>query len=105
VFWLNAPIGLLATALAVRLIPESEGAPERLDSAGVALVTARVVGIVWALVRADGLGWSNSEALAALLAGAVLLIGFVGWEWRRSRWFRSGCSIITRSELAMPRCS
>ena len=43
IFWLNVPIGLVATTLATRLLPESHGAPERLDLAGVALVTAGVV--------------------------------------------------------------
>ena len=40
IFWLNVPIGLVATTLATRLLPESHGAPERLDLVGVALVTA-----------------------------------------------------------------
>src|SRR5947209_12315434 len=34
VFWLNVPIGLVATALALRLLPESFGARERLDLIG-----------------------------------------------------------------------
>src|ERR1700722_5398246 len=40
VFWLNIPIGVLATTLARWLLPESHGAPERLDLLGAALVTA-----------------------------------------------------------------
>jgi EmrB/QacA subfamily drug resistance transporter len=82
VFWLNVPIGLLATVLASRLVSESRGAPERLDLVGVALVTAGVVGIVWALVRADDLGWSSAEVLTTLLAGAALLLLFLAWEHR-----------------------
>ena len=51
IFWLNVPIGLAATALALRLLPETYGAAARLDLAGVMLVTTGVTAIVWALVR------------------------------------------------------
>jgi EmrB/QacA subfamily drug resistance transporter len=80
IFWLNVPIGILATALAVRLLPESHGAPERLDLPGVSLVTAGVVILVWALVRANDTGWSSAEIVCTLVAGCVLLATFVGWE-------------------------
>jgi MFS family permease len=39
-----------------------------------------VVGLVWALVRANDVGWTSPEIVAALLAGAALLIAFVAWE-------------------------
>ena len=82
IFWLNVPIGLIAAVLAAWLLPESHGAPEQLDLIGVTLVTTGVVAIVWAVVRADGLGWSSPEMLVALLAGAALLLAFLGWERR-----------------------
>jgi EmrB/QacA subfamily drug resistance transporter len=80
IFWLNVPIGVLAGALGTRLLPESHGARERLDLGGVALVSGGVVGLVWALVRANDVGWTSPEIVAALLAGAALLIAFVAWE-------------------------
>jgi EmrB/QacA subfamily drug resistance transporter len=82
IFWLNVPIGLVALALGARLLPESHGAPERLDLVGVGLVSGGVVGLVWALVRANDIGWSSPEIVGSLLAGAVLLLAFVGWEQR-----------------------
>jgi EmrB/QacA subfamily drug resistance transporter len=82
IFWLNVPIGLIATALATRLLPESHGAPEQLDLIGVALVTAGVVAIVCALVRAGEVGWSSPEMLSTLLAGSALLLAFLAWEHR-----------------------
>ena len=82
IFWLNVPIGLLAAALGTKLLPESHGAPERLDPVGVTLVSAGVVGLVWALVRANDIGWSSPEIVGSLLAGCVLLVAFVGWERR-----------------------
>src|SRR5262244_3482875 len=40
IFWINVPIGAVAVLLGARLLPESYGAPERLDVVGVGLVTA-----------------------------------------------------------------
>jgi EmrB/QacA subfamily drug resistance transporter len=82
IFWLNVPIGLVAAALASRVLPESRGAQTRLDLAGVALVTAGVVAIVWALVRANDVGWSSPEIIGTLVAGSALLAGFLAWENR-----------------------
>src|SRR5262249_11606340 len=60
IFWINVPIGVVALALCLRLLPESHGAPESLDLAGVALVTGGVVALVWALVRANQSGWASA---------------------------------------------
>src|SRR6201994_4460382 len=57
IFWINVPIGAAALPLALRLLPETRGAAERLDLAGVTLVTGGVVAVVWALVRAGQAGW------------------------------------------------
>ena len=80
IFWINVPIGVIAVLLSLRLLPESYGAPERLDLMGVGLVTAGVVSLVWALSRANNVGWSSAEVVGTLVAGAVLLVAFVRWE-------------------------
>jgi EmrB/QacA subfamily drug resistance transporter len=80
IFWINVPIGLAAVLLGMRLLPESRGAPERLDLTGVALVTAGVVALVWALTRSGDIGWGSTEIVGSLAAGAVLLVAFVWWE-------------------------
>ncbi len=80
IFWINVPIGVIAVLLSLRLLPESYGAPERLDLMGVGLVTAGVVSLVWALSRANNVGWSSAGVVGALVAGAVLLVAFVRWE-------------------------
>jgi EmrB/QacA subfamily drug resistance transporter len=82
IFWLNVPIGLLAATFGTRLLPESHGASQRLDLPGVALVTSGVVALVWALVRANNLGWSSPQTLGTLLAGCTLLLAFVWWQRR-----------------------
>jgi EmrB/QacA subfamily drug resistance transporter len=82
IFWINVPIGLAAVPLAVRLLPESHGAPERLDLAGVSLVTTGVVALVWALTRANDVGWTSAETAGTITAGCLLIASFVWWEHR-----------------------
>ncbi len=82
IFWINVPIGVVAVLLGVRLLPESHGAPERLDLVGVGLVTAGVIALVWALTRANDAGWASPETVGSLAAGTLLLAGFVWWEHR-----------------------
>jgi EmrB/QacA subfamily drug resistance transporter len=82
IFWINVPIGIVAVLLGVRLLPESCGAPERLDLVGVGLVTAGVVALVWALTRANDVGWGSAETIGSLAAGVLLLAGFIWWERR-----------------------
>jgi hypothetical protein len=78
------PIGAVALPLAMRLLPDSYGAPERLDLLGVTLVTGGVVAIVWALVRANQSGWASAEIVSCLVSGAVLVLAFAAWEQRVS---------------------
>jgi EmrB/QacA subfamily drug resistance transporter len=80
IFWINVPIGVIAVLLCIRLLPESYGAPERLDLVGVGLVTAGVVALVWAFSRANAVGWSSTEVVSTLAAGALVLVAFVRWE-------------------------
>jgi EmrB/QacA subfamily drug resistance transporter len=80
IFWINVPIGALAVVFGLRLLPESRGAPERLDLVGVGLVTGGVVCLVWALSRSGDVGWSSAEVVGTLAAGAVLLVLFLWWE-------------------------
>ena len=84
IFWINVPIGVMAALLSTRLLPESHGPDARLDLPGVALVTGGVVSLVWALTRANQVGWGSAETVATLVAGAVLLVAFFVWESRAS---------------------
>ncbi len=82
IFWLNVPIGLVAAAFGIRLLPESHGAAQRLDLPGVVLVTGGVVALVWSLVRASDIGWTSPQTVGILLAGGALLLAFVWWQRR-----------------------
>jgi len=80
IFWVNVPIGLVATFLSFSRLTESWGPATRLDLPAVALMSAGSFGIVWGLVRGNEAGWSSIEVLAALSTGIVLIAGFVVWE-------------------------
>ena len=82
IFWINVPIGVAATVLGARLLPESFGAKEKLDLAGLVLVTGGVVALVWGMTRAADVGWSSPEVVGSHIAGIALLLGFVWWERR-----------------------
>jgi EmrB/QacA subfamily drug resistance transporter len=85
IFWVNVPIGLAVCLLGMRLLPESHGVPGRLDLGGVALVTAGVSALVWALTRANDLGWLSPEIVAGLCGGGALVAAFVWWEHRAAQ--------------------
>jgi EmrB/QacA subfamily drug resistance transporter len=105
IFWLNVPIGLIAAPLVLRRMEESFGPDTGLDVRGLALVTAGVLGLVWGLVRGNGVGWGSLEVVSTLAAGALLIAAFVAWELRaaepmlpmvffRSRAFSAGNAAI-----------
>lgn len=80
IFWVNVPIGLVATALSLVRLAESRGPATRLDLPAVVLVSGGAIGIVWGLVRANDAGWGSPEIVAALSLGILLMAGFVAWE-------------------------
>ena len=82
IFWLNVPLGIVLAPLALFRLDESFGPSKRLDLPGVALASAGLFGIVWALVRGNSVGWGSAQIVGALVAGAILLAAFVMWELR-----------------------
>ena len=84
IFWLNVPIGLALVPLASRRLTESFGPRPQLDSAGLLLAGAGLLGLTWGLVRANSVGWGSAEVIATLVAGAALVVAFLAWE-RRAR--------------------
>jgi len=82
IFWINVPIGVAASLLSLRLLPESYGAPARLDLPGVTLVSAGAVCLVWGLVHTGQAGWGSAGTITALAVGTALLAAFFWWEGR-----------------------
>jgi EmrB/QacA subfamily drug resistance transporter len=82
IFWINIPIGVAATLLSARLLPETFGPRTPIDVGGIGWCTIGMVGVTWGLVRGNDLGWGSTEILSTLGAGAVAFVGFLAWESR-----------------------
>ena len=82
IFWLNVPVGIVAALLAYFRLDETYGPEGRLDLGGLALVSAGLLGVVWAVINGNERGWTDPQILAAFAVGGVLLLGFVAWELR-----------------------
>jgi EmrB/QacA subfamily drug resistance transporter len=80
IFWINVPIGAVVVPLA--RLTESRGVNRALDLPGVALASGGLLGVVYALIRANALGWTSISVLGSAIVGVLLLVGFVAWERR-----------------------
>lgn len=105
IFWVNVPIGLAAIPLVLTRMRESYGSDTGLDVPGLALISAGAFGLVWGLVRGNGIGWGSLEVVTSLVAGLALIGAFIAWELRakepmlpmgffRSRSFAAGNAAI-----------
>jgi EmrB/QacA subfamily drug resistance transporter len=82
IFWLNVPIGLVLLPLALLRLDETHGPASRIDLPGLVLASSGLFGIVWALVRGNGVGWGSPEIVGSFAAGALLVAAFIAWERR-----------------------
>jgi EmrB/QacA subfamily drug resistance transporter len=82
IFWVNVPIGLMATVGAATRLAESHGNRTRLDVPALAFVSAGVGALIWGMVQGGQDGWGSAQNVIGLVAGALLLGGFV---WREAR--------------------
>ncbi len=84
IFYINLPIGVAALAMALLFVPESrdESAPRSLDLAGVALLSAPLLLVMYAITRANDLGWTSPEIVGCFIGAAVLVPMFVITERR-----------------------
>ena len=106
IFWVNVPVGLALLPIARRGLVESHGPAGRLDLPGVALATTGLLGIVYATVRGNELGWDSTTVVGSYVGGAAFLVLFGLWERRAPapmlplRFFRSRAFSATSGRLA-----
>ena len=82
IFWLNVPIGIALVPAAAILLRESFGPDGALDVPGLGLASGGLFALVWGLIHGNESGWTSPEIVAAFVAAAALLVGFVAWEAR-----------------------
>ncbi len=85
IFWLNVPIGLIMIPLILLKLTPGTRAAVRLDPLGLVLATGGALGLVWALIRANSLGWTSPEIVGTLVTGAVLTGAFIVWELKAAQ--------------------
>jgi EmrB/QacA subfamily drug resistance transporter len=84
IFFVNVPVGAAVLLVTRRIVRESRAqvATRQYDAAGAVLITSALVLLVYALTRADTVGWSSAQTLLVLAASAILLAAFVAVELR-----------------------
>jgi EmrB/QacA subfamily drug resistance transporter len=84
IFYVNVPVGLVATGLAWFLIPRSRDLQRRVgfDWTGLALFVPAVAALLYAVSLGDESGWLAPEILGALVGGVALGAAFITLERR-----------------------
>ncbi|HEX2895180.1 MAG TPA: MFS transporter, partial [Marmoricola sp.] len=99
IFWVNVPVGVVASYLAIRYLPKNlhahlERNPEaRLDPLGTTLLTAASITLIYPLVQGHEQGWPG-WMFAMLAASALLWAAFAMSERRAAH------PVIERSVMA-----
>jgi MFS transporter, DHA2 family, multidrug resistance protein len=83
VFLINVPVVVIAIIAVSTLLPESSSPRRvRLDPVGLGLAVAGLVAVTYAVIESGERGWSAGSVWIALIAGIVLVLGFLGWQRR-----------------------
>ena len=84
IFWVNVPVGVVASYLAIRYLPRHLGRDRaaRLDPLGTTLLTAASLTLIYPLVQGHDQGWP--AWMFVLLAGSAVLWLAFAWSERRT---------------------
>ncbi|MEU1253801.1 MFS transporter [Streptomyces chartreusis] len=82
VFFINVPVGILAVVLGVLILLDhrAEKAPRSFDILGIALLSAAMFCLVWALIKAPEWGWGDGKTWAFIAASVIGFALFGFWE-------------------------
>ncbi|MEM7445972.1 MAG: MFS transporter [Pseudomonadota bacterium] len=85
VFFVNAPVALLAIVAALLALPKDEHdrTNEQIDYGGMASLTIGLLAVLLALDWGVERGWTDPMVLVLFVVGAVFLIGFALYETRQ----------------------
>ena len=85
-FFINVPVGIFVVITALRILDSHDSIADHnsLDLPGAVLVTGGLMTLVYALVKAPALGWTEHTSLLYFGIAAAALIGFIINESRAS---------------------
>jgi EmrB/QacA subfamily drug resistance transporter len=84
IFFVNVPVGAITVLLSARLIRESKSPHGAFDVLGAVFVTAGLMVLVYAIVKAESFGWGSGRTLALCALALALLASFLIIESRIS---------------------
>jgi EmrB/QacA subfamily drug resistance transporter len=80
-FAINLPIIAVALVAGLFLVPNSKDPADTiLDPVGVLLVVSGLLLLLYGVIDGPETGWLATSILVSIIAGAALLVAFVGWE-------------------------
>ncbi|WP_225801261.1 MFS transporter [Streptomyces sp. NK15101] len=85
VFYVNAPIGVIALAFSAAVLPQSRNsaaAREKFDLTGVVLLALGLLAVVFGVVKGETWGWTSAGTVGAVVAGVAVLLFFGRYETR-----------------------
>lgn len=83
VFFINIPIAVAILVLIPKALPASTATRGSVDLLGAVLATGGIGTVVYAVVRAPEIGWSTAQTWWVFVAGAALLVAFLGSQATR----------------------
>jgi DHA2 family multidrug resistance protein-like MFS transporter len=113
VFLINVPVVVAGIIALTAWLPESHGERGgRLDLAGIVTSAAGLVALTYGIIEAGDRGWGDARSLITVVAGVLLLGGFVWWQRLskaplidlklfQNRAFTSGAVLATIASFAL----
>ncbi|MET7598302.1 MULTISPECIES: MFS transporter [unclassified Streptomyces] len=82
VFFINVPVGVVAVVLGALILTDhrAKNAPRSFDILGIALLSAAMFCLVWALIKAPAWGWGDGLTWTFLAASVLGFALFAFWE-------------------------
>jgi EmrB/QacA subfamily drug resistance transporter len=85
IFWINIPVAIVALILTAKAKPAQARQSGPIDYRGAVLISAAMGLVVLGLQQSAVWGWSDDRTIGCIVAGALLLAGFVAFELRRAK--------------------
>jgi EmrB/QacA subfamily drug resistance transporter len=84
IFWVNVPVAVVALILTAKARPAQERRSGAIDYRGAVLISVAMGLVVLGLQQAGTWGWTDLRTTGCIVAGLLLLAGFVAFELRQS---------------------
>ncbi|MGD9734814.1 MAG: DHA2 family efflux MFS transporter permease subunit [Solirubrobacterales bacterium] len=83
IFFINVPIGIVAVALAIRVLERDESqAGHRLDWLGMALLSPGLTALIFGLAESSSDGFGAVKSWLPIVVGAAGIVAFFWHSWR-----------------------